>query len=121
LLGALAILLTVFGIYGVLSYLVSQRTKEIGIRMALGASGGAVVRAVVSQCMFLVSIGGAVGVALALLVAPLFANQVEAIQPYDPAAYLGAMLLIAAASLGASLVPAQRAVAVDPISTLRCD
>src|SRR5262249_43378942 len=120
-LGALAILLTVSGIYGVLSYLVSQRTKEIGIRMALGARSAAVVRTVVSQCMLLVAIGGAMGAALALLVAPLFANQVEAIQPYDLTAYLGALLLIAAASLGASLRPAQRAVAVDPLSALRCD
>jgi predicted permease len=120
-LGALAILLTVSGIYGVLSYLVSQRTKEIGIRMALGAGRGAVVRMVVSQCMRLVTIGGAIGAALALLVAPLFANQVEAIQPYDLTAYLGAMLLIAAAALGASLRPARRAAAVDPLSALRCD
>ena len=121
LLGALAVLFTISGIYGVLSYLVSQRTKEIGIRMALGAGSGAVVRMVVSQCMLLVTIGGAVGAALALLVAPLLANQVEAVQPYDLTAYVGAMLLIAVASLGASMRPAQRAVAVDPLSALRCD
>ena len=104
-----------------LSYLVSQRTKEIGIRMALGAGSGAVVRMVVSQCMLLVTIGGAIGAALALLAAPLFANLVQAIQPYDLTAYLGAILLIAAASLDASLRPARRAVAVDPLSALRCD
>jgi predicted permease len=121
LLGGLAILLTVSGIHGVLSYLVSQRTKEIGIRMALGAGSGAMVRMVMSQCMLLVSIGGATGAALALLAAPLFANVVQAIQPYDLTAYLGAMLVIAAASLGASLRPVQRAVAVDPLSSLRCD
>jgi predicted lysophospholipase L1 biosynthesis ABC-type transport system permease subunit len=120
-LGALAILLTVAGIYGVLSYLVSQRTKEIGIRMALGAGKGSVVRMVVRQSMILVAIGTAVGAALALLVAPLFANQVEAVRPYDLTAYLGAILLIAAASLAASLRPAQRAAAVDPLSALRCD
>ena len=88
----------------------TQRTKEIGIRMALGAGSGAVVRLVVWQCMLLVGIGGASGAALALMVAPLLANQMEAIQPYDVTAYLGAMLLILAASLGASLRPAQRAV-----------
>jgi hypothetical protein len=55
------------------------------------------------------------------MITPLFANQVEAIQPYDLTAYVGAMLLIAAASLGASLWPAQRAVAVDSLSALRCD
>jgi hypothetical protein len=120
-LGALAVLLTVSGIYGVLSYLVSQRTKEIGIRMALGAGSAAVVRMVVSQCMRLVAIGAAIGAGLALLVAPVFANQVEAIQPYDTMAYLGAILLIAAAALVASFRPVQRAVAVDPLSALRCD
>jgi predicted permease len=120
-LGALAILLTVSGIFGVLSYLVSQRTKEIGIRMALGAGNGALVRMVVWQCMRLVTIGSAIGATLALLVAPIFAHHVEAIQPYDLTAYLGAMMVIAVASLGASLRPAQRAVAVDPLSALRCD
>ena len=120
-LGALAITLTVSGIYGVLSYLVSQRTKEIGIRMALGAGNGVVVRMVMSQCMRLVAIGAAVGAGLALLLAPLFANQVEAVQPYDATAYLGAILLIGAVALGASFRPAQRAVAVDPLSALRCD
>jgi ABC-type antimicrobial peptide transport system permease subunit len=120
-LGALAILLTVTGIYGVLSYLVSQRTKEIGIRMALGAGSRTVVRMVVSQCMLLVAIGSAIGATLALLVAPVFANQVEAVQPYDPTAYLDAMLLIALAALGASLRPAQQAAAVDPLSALHCD
>jgi predicted permease len=120
-LGGLAILLTVSGIYGVLSYLVSQRTKEIGIRMALGAGRGAVVRMVARQCMLLVAIGGGIGAGLALLVAPLFANQVEAIQPYDLTAYAGAMALVAAASLGACLRPAQRAAAVDPLLALRCD
>jgi putative ABC transport system permease protein len=121
LLGGLAILLTVSGIYGVLSYLVSQRTKEIGIRMALGASGGAVVRMVVSQCMRFVAVGTAIGVALALIAAPVFANRVEAVQPYDATAYLGTVLLIVAAALGASFRPARRAVAVDPLWTLRCD
>jgi len=100
---------------------VSQRTKEIGIRMALGAGSGAVVRMVVRQCMLLVAIGSAAGAALALLVAPVFANQVEAIRPYDLTAYIAAILLILAASLGASLRPAQRAAAVDPLSALRCD
>ena len=120
-LAGLAILLTISGIYGVLSYLVSQRIKEIGIRMALGAGSGSVVRMVVSQSVRLVTVGAAIGVALALAIAPVFASEVEAIQPYDITAYVGAILLIAAAALGASFRPAQRAVAVDPLSALRCD
>ena len=120
-LGAMAIALTVSGIYGVLSYLVGQRTKEIGIRMALGAGRAGVMRMVVSQCMGWVAIGAAVGAGMALAIAPLFANQVEAVQPYDATAYLEAILLIGAAALGASFRPAQTAVAVDPLAALRCD
>ena len=89
--------------------------------MALGASSGAVVRMVVSQCLRFVAVGTAIGVALALIVAPVFANRVEAVQPYDATAYLGTVLLIVAAALGASFRPARRAVAVDPLWTLRCD
>jgi predicted permease len=120
-LGALALMLTASGIYGVLSYLVNQRTKEIGIRMALGAGTGAVVRMVMSQCLRLVLIGIAAGGGLAMLFAPLFQHEVEAIQPYDAAAYIGAIAVVAVAALAASLRPAQRAVAVEPISALRCD
>jgi hypothetical protein len=120
-LGGLALLLTVSGIYGVLSYVVSQRIKEIGIRIALGAGRGAVMRMVVWQCVRLVAIGIAGGTGLALLVAPVFANEVDAVHPYDAMAYLGAILLVAAASLAASLRPAQQAVAVDPLTALRCD
>jgi hypothetical protein len=120
-LGGLAVLLTVSGIYGVLSYVVSQRTKEIGIRMALGAGTGAVGRMVVSQSMRLVAIGTVAGTGLALVVAPLFANQVEAVEPYDATAYLGSVLLVATAAAAASWRPVQRAVAVDPLAALRCD
>jgi predicted permease len=120
-LGGLALLLTVSGIYGVLSYLVSQRTKEIGIRMALGASEAAVVRMVVAQSMRLVALGAATGAGLALLVAPVFANLVEALKPYDASAYVWAVLLVMAAALGATYRPARTAVAVDPVSALRSD
>src|SRR5262249_16185899 len=78
-LGALAMLFTLSGIYGVLSYVVSQRAREIGIRVALGAGGAAIIRMVMSQSLRFVALGGAVGAALALLIAPLFANKVEAI------------------------------------------
>jgi predicted permease len=120
-LGALGVLFTLSGIYGVLSYLVGQRTKEIGVRVALGARKGAVVRLVVSQCMRVVALGAAIGASLALLVAPVFANRVEAIQPYDVVAYLCALLSVAVAAVVASCRPVQRAVAVDPVTALRCD
>jgi predicted permease len=120
-LAGVALLLTVTGIYGVMSYLVSQRTKEIGIRLALGASGWNVVRMVVRQCGWLAGGGAVVGVGLALAIAPVFAHQLEAIQPYDWVPYAGTAAVVVAAALAASWGPARRAVGVDPVRTLRCD
>jgi predicted permease len=117
----LSMVLTVSGIYGVLSFVVTQRVKEIGIRMALGAGRGAVIRMVVVQCMRLVGIGSGVGAGIALMIAPLFANLIEAVQPYDAVAYLSAGGLIAVAALAASMRPAQKAARVDPLISLRCD
>ena len=120
-LGGVALLLTVSGIYGVLSYLVSQRTKEIGIRMALGAGSASVVRMVLRQSMRLAAVGTGVGVLLALAVAPLFAHEIEVVNPYEVAAYAGGAMLVMLAALGAAFHPARRAVRIDPIATLRCD
>jgi putative ABC transport system permease protein len=120
-LAGLALLLTVSGIYGVMSFLVSQRSKEIGIRMALGANSGTVVRMVMTQSMRMAGIGAAVGAAIALMAAPVFANELETLQPYDPMAFgLGAAVVIGA-SLGAALAPSRRAARIDPVVALRCD
>jgi len=121
LLGGLALVLTTTGIYGVMSYLVSQRTKEIGIRVAVGAGQWLVVRMVVQQSLRLVATGAAVGVGFALLVSPVFAHEVAAVNPYDGAAYAVGAGVAIAAGLGASVRPARRAAAVDPAVTLRCD
>ena len=120
-LAGVGLLLTVTGIYGVMSYLVSQRTKEIGIRVALGASAGDVVRMVLRQSGWLAGMGAAVGAGLALAVAPIFAHQLEAIQPYDWVPYAATTTVVVAAALAASWDPARRAVGVDPVRTLRCD
>ncbi len=120
-LGALALVMTVSGIYGVMSYLVNQRTKEIGIRVALGAAAGDVVRMVVRQSARLALIGVALGVALALGVAPVFAHQIDAVHPYDAIAYGGAVIIVMAAAVAASFAPSRRAVRVDPVTALRCD
>ena len=89
---------------------------------AAPAAAMAVVPAIVAASAGAATIWSVlIATGLALLVAPVFANNVEAVQPYDAMAYLGAILLIAAAALGASLRPAQRAVAVDPLTALRCD
>ena len=120
-LGGLALLMTVSGIYGVLSYLVSQRTKEIGIRVALGASASDVVRMVVRESARLALIGVAAGAAAALTIAPVFAHHIEAIQPRDPLAYGLAIVTVMAAAIAASLAPSRRALRADPMTALRCD
>jgi ABC-type antimicrobial peptide transport system permease subunit len=120
-LAGVALLLTVTGISGVMSYLVSQRTKEIGIRVALGASAGDVVRMVMRQCGWLAGGGALLGAVLALAVAPVFAHQLEAIRPYDWVPYAATTAVVVAAALAASFGPARRAIGVDPVRTLRCD
>jgi predicted permease len=120
-LGGLALAMTSSGIYGVMSYLVSQRTREIGIRVALGAASGDIVRMVVKQSARLALIGLACGVALALAIAPVFAHQIEAVRPYDMWAYGAAVLVVMVAAFAASFVPSRRAVRIDPATTLRCD
>jgi predicted permease len=120
-LGGMALAMTVSGIYGVMSYLVNQRTKEIGIRVALGAAAGDVVWMIVKQSARLALIGVAVGAALALAVAPVFAHQLDVIRPYDAMAYEVAALVVLAAAVGASFAPSRQAVRVDAMTALRCD
>jgi len=120
-LGIIALLLTLTGIYGVLSYLVAQRTREIGIRMALGAGVGDVVGLVLRQSLRMAVIGGAIGLVLALGVSRLFASQLEIVNTFDPLAYLGSAALALSACVAAAWVPSRRAAAVNPIETLRQD
>jgi ABC-type antimicrobial peptide transport system permease subunit len=121
LLGGLALALTLSGIYGVLSYLVTQRTKEIGIRMALGASIGAVTRLVMTQSMRLAAVGIGLGTALALGVSRLLAAHLVFINTFDLLAYAAGVFLVVAASLGAAYFPSRRAARIDPLTTLRYD
>ncbi len=118
--GAIALLLTLSGVYGVLSYVVGQWTKEIGIRIAMGASTRSVVGLVLKQCTKLTVRGVALGAALALGASKLFSAQVV-INPFDGFAYLGGIVLVLAACICAAYFPARRAARVDPISTLRYD
>jgi predicted permease len=126
-LGSLALLLTVSGLFGVLSYLVEQRTREIGVRMALGANrrnvGGLVLRQSVRPVGIGLAIGGTLtaGLGAALLATPA-AEQIGAtVQLFDPVAYVGGLLCIVAACAAAALVPALRAGRVDPLVALRQD
>jgi predicted permease len=119
--GAMALLLGVIGIYGVLSYAVSQRTREIGIRVALGAQHSQVRAMFVRKGLALSAIGVVIGIAAAAAVTRFMAKLLYGVNALDPATYLTVALgLIAAASL-ASYVPARRATSVDPVDALRAE
>ncbi|HEY4363221.1 MAG TPA: ABC transporter permease [Bryobacteraceae bacterium] len=120
-LAAFAVVLTLSGIYGVLAFLVSQRTKEIGLRIALGATGAGVVRMVLAQSLRLALLGIAIGGVLALGLSRMFDAQIESLKPYDALAYGSGIAVAACAALAAAYFPARRAARVDPASTLRCD
>jgi hypothetical protein len=120
-LGGLALLLTLSGIYGVLSYLITQRTKEIGIRMALGATTDAVARLVLKQSGRLALIGICIGSALSLGVSRVMSSHLVFVNTFDVLAYGGGIVLVAAAALAAAYVPSRRAARIDPVTTLRYD
>ena len=116
-----ALLLAAIGLYGVIAFAVSQRTREIGIRMALGASRRSVLRLVLGSGMKLVGIGIAVGGAAALGLTRLLGRMLYDVEPTDPATFASVALLLLLVSLFASLLPARRAARVDPIVALRSE
>jgi predicted permease len=118
-LGGISVLLASVGLYGVMAYSVSQRTREIGIRMALGADPGGVLRMVVKRGLGLVLAGIGAGLAIALAAAPLMAAMLYRVSPADPVSIAGAVLILIVAAVAASLIPAMRASRVDPAVTLR--
>jgi ABC-type antimicrobial peptide transport system permease subunit len=126
-LGALALVLTLSGLYSVLSYLVEQRTREVGVRMALGATRRDIARLVVSQSarpvVIGVILGGSLTAALcgALLATPAAEFISSVVRLFDPLAYAGSLLVIVAACACAALVPALRAGRIDPVAALRQD
>jgi predicted permease len=118
---ALAVLLAVIGLYGVMSYSVNQRAREIGIRMALGARGTTVVAMVLRGGMRLAAAGLALGVVLALAATRLLAGVLYGVKPADPTTYAAVALLLAAVAAAACLFPARRAAGVDPLIALRSE
>jgi ABC-type antimicrobial peptide transport system permease subunit len=120
-LGAVALILAAMGIYGVMSYLVSQRTHELGIRMALGASAGRVTQLVLSQGMRLAGIGLAVGMVGAVALSHLLTNFLYGVSPFDPFTFLGVAVMLSCVSLAACFLPAWRASRVDPMVVLRSE
>jgi predicted permease len=119
--GLLALLLTLSGIYGVLSYAVSQRTKEIGIRMAMGATSRTVTGLVLKQSMRLAMVGAAAGCVAAMGVSRILSSALAVINTFDAAAFLGGMALVLAACAAAAWFPSRRASRIDPLMTLRHD
>jgi putative ABC transport system permease protein len=117
----IALLLAAVGLYGVLSYAVAQRTREIGIRLALGADGGAVQRLIVRQGMQPALLGIAVGLGGAFALTRLMRSLLYGVSAADPLTYAGVALFLGAVALAAAWMPARRAARLDPISALRAE
>jgi len=117
----LALMLAAAGMYGVLSYMIGRRTREIGIRMALGGSGADVVAIVLRHTLLLAGAGVAAGLAGGWALRSVIASQLYGVAPGDPVTFVSAPLVLVAAALAAAWVPARRAVRVDPVVALRCE
>ncbi len=119
--GGLALLLTVSGIYGVMSYSVTQRTREIGIRVALGATAASITRLMLRQSVRLAALGIGLGLLLALGVLRLLASQIVFMRVFDVAVCTAGVLLVGSVALAAGYIPSRRAARIEPVRTLRYD
>jgi putative ABC transport system permease protein len=118
---ATALLLAGLGIYGTISYLVNEQTREIAIRLALGAQRGDILRMVLGQGLGMAAIGAGAGVAGALIVSHLMASLLYGVSPYDLTTFAGVTLVLTGVALAASYIPALRAMRLDPIKTLHSE
>jgi ABC-type antimicrobial peptide transport system permease subunit len=117
----MALLLGIIGIYGVIAYVVSQRTREIGIRSALGAEPRQLKQMFLMHGLALSAVGAVVGLVAAMGLGHLMSSLLFGIGPMDPATYAAALVIIIAAAALASYVPARRVANIDPIETLRAE
>lgn len=118
---ALALVLAAIGIYGVIAHAVTQRTHEIGVRIALGAERSDVMRLLLAQGMFLAGSGIGMGITGSLVLTRLLESYLYRVQPSDPVALGSTPLLLGAVAMLASYIPARRATRVDPMVALRCE
>src|SRR5262249_33515450 len=119
--GALALGLAVVGLYGVKAYSVARRTREIGIRMALGAQAGTVLRMIMREGFIMLACGVIIGLLLAVVSAKLLSGILYGVHALDPIAFIVAPLVLTAAALIATWLPARRATRVDPVQALRAE
>jgi len=118
---ALAVCLAMAGVYGTMAYAVAQRSKEIGLRMALGASRSSVLRLILGQGLFLATVGLVVGLAAAAGATRLLASVLFEVHPVDTQVYLTVILVLGVVTMLASYLPARRAAGVDPVVVLKTD
>ena len=114
-----ALLLAALGIYGTISYLVTERTHEFGIRLALGAKRTTILGMILRQGLALAVSGAAVGLVGALIVSHWMAGLLYGVSPTDPVTFVGVTLVLSAVAVAASYIPAMRAMRVDPLVALR--
>jgi ABC-type antimicrobial peptide transport system permease subunit len=119
--GALALVLAAVGVYGVMALMVSERTQEMGVRLALGAAPSAVLGMVVRQAATLAAIGVTAGVLAAIVLTPLLTSQLFGVRALDPVTFATVAALLVSIATLAALVPARRAMRVDPLDALRCE
>jgi len=117
--GVLATVLAAIGLYGVMAFVVARRTKEIGLRMALGAPRGQVVSMALGETLVLVAAGLAMGISAALLLSKYVSTQLFGVKPTDLAAAIAALAILSLVAAGAGFLPARRASKIDPIQALR--
>jgi putative ABC transport system permease protein len=116
---AVALVLALVGIYGVLSNIVAQRTHEIGVRIALGASKSRVLTMVMKEMLWVVSLGVGIGLAGAFALGRVLSSLLYGVSPTDTNTFVGVTLSLVAAALAAAHIPARKAASVEPIQTLR--
>jgi ABC-type antimicrobial peptide transport system permease subunit len=117
--GVLAAILAAVGLYGVLAFSTAQRTREIGVRMALGASRISVVKMVLTEVLWLAGIGVVVAIPVSIVLSRFMRSQLFGVSNYDPLTLVGVVMLVTLVAMTAAMIPARRAAAIDPMKALR--